>query len=181
MGGGFAAGQAARLCYACAMDHDRSARPNTLPWPPILYGGGAVLALILGRAMPLPAEWAAAPVRVLGLAMIAGGVLLDLWAMAVMWRGRANILPHRAATALVTTGPFGFSRNPIYLGNTLLLAGVGLGFGLGWFVVAALAAAGLVGRLAIAREEAHLNARFGREWRDYALRVNRWLGRSTRR
>ena len=181
MGRGFGAGQAARLCYRFGMDHDRSARPNSIPWPPILYGGGAVLALILGRAMPWPAGWAVPPVRWLGFAMIAGGLLLDLWAMAVMWRGRANILPHRAATALVTSGPFGFSRNPIYLGNTLLLAGVGLGFGAAWFVVAAAVAAGLVGRLAIAREEAHLNARFGREWREYALRVNRWLGRSTRR
>jgi protein-S-isoprenylcysteine O-methyltransferase Ste14 len=166
------------------MDHDRTARPNSIPWPPILYGGGAVLALILGRAMPLPGWWMGAgfgPMQGLGWAMVAGGLLLDLWAMAVMWRGRANILPHRAATALVTSGPFGFSRNPIYLGNTLLLAGLGLGLGSVWFVVAALGAAGLVGPLAIAREEAHLNARFGREWREYALRVHRWLGRSTRR
>jgi len=166
------------------MDRDRSARPNTIPWPPILFGGGAVLAWVLGRAMPLPGWWIGAgfaPVHWLGFAMMAAGLLLDLWTMAVMWRGRANILPHRAATALVTSGPFGFSRNPIYLGNTLLLIGVGLGFGLVWFVVAALMAAGLVGRLAILREEAHLNARFGREWREYALRVNRWVGRSTRR
>jgi protein-S-isoprenylcysteine O-methyltransferase Ste14 len=97
--------------------------------------------------------------------------------MAVMWRARANILPHRAATALVTWGPFGFSRNPIYLGNTILLLGAGLAFGIAWFVPVAFAAAALTARLAIAREEAHLNARFGRAWREYAARVRRWVGR----
>lgn len=164
------------------MDHDRSARPNTIPWPPLLYGGGALLALVLGRAMPLPAWWIGWPgLRWPVLALIALGLALDLWAMTAMWRAHANIRPDRAATALVTTGPFAFSRNPIYLGNTTLLAGIALGFGLPWFALAALAAAALVGRLAISREESHLNARFGRDWREYRLRVHRWLGRSTRR
>ena len=113
--------------------------------------------------------------------MLVVGLALDLWAMATMWRHKANIMPHRAATALVTHGPFALSRNPIYLGNTVLLFGAGLAFGMAWFIPAAFLAAGLTGHLAIAREEAHLNARFGREWREYRLRVNRWVGRSTRR
>jgi protein-S-isoprenylcysteine O-methyltransferase Ste14 len=96
-----------------------------------------------------------------------------------MWRAKANILPHRAATALVTHGPFAFSRNPIYLGNTILLLGAGLAFAMAWFVPIALLAAALTAHFAIAREEAHLNARFGRDWRNYALQVNRWLGRRT--
>lgn len=162
------------------MDKDRSATPNTIPWPPLLYGGGAVLALLLDRAAPLPASWVGAQwpaVRFLGDALLLAGVALDLWAMATMWRGKANILPHRAATALVTHGPFALSRNPIYLGNTCLLLGAGLAFGIAWFIPAAVIAAGLTSRLAIAREEAHLNARFGRAWREYRLRVNRWVGR----
>jgi len=166
------------------MDHDRSARPNTIPWPPLLYGGGALLALALDRAAPLPAWWVGAhwpAVRLLGDALLVAGVALDLWAMATMWRSKANILPHRAATALVTHGPFAFSRNPIYLGNTLLLLGAGLAFGIAWFVPIAFLAAALAAQLAIVREEAHLNARFGRAWREYALRVKRWVGRSTRK
>lgn len=171
------------------MDHDRTARPNAVPWPPILYGGGAVLAVLLHQAAPLPGWWVGArwpAVRWLGEAMVVAGIALDLWTMATMWRAKANILPHRAATALVTWGPFAFSRNPIYLGNTILLLGAGLAFGIAWFVPLAFAAAVLTGRLAIAREEAHLNARFGRAWREYALRVRRWAGRrpeggSTRR
>ena len=92
------------------------------------------------------------------------------------WRARANILPHRAATALVTRGPFAFSRNPIYLGNTLMMAGVGLAVGNPWFIATGLAAALLVERLAIRREEQYLDARFGQAWRDYCARVGRGFG-----
>jgi len=186
MGGRRVAGQYAavphggKIGYAAPMDRDRSAKPNTIPWPPLIYAGAAVLALVLHHAAPLPAWWVGAhwpAVRLLGVALMVGGVVLDLWAMFTMWRARANIMPHRAATALVSHGPFAWSRNPIYLGNTCLLLGAGLAFAIAWFIPAALLAAALASRLAIVREEAHLNARFGHEWRDYRLRVKRWLGR----
>src|SRR5688500_2525302 len=105
------------------MDRDRSARPNTVPWPPLLYGGGAGLALLLHHAAALRGWWvvpALPPMLWLGAALVVAGLVLDLWTMAPMWRSKPNILPHRAATALVTHGPFAFSRNPIYLGNTIL-------------------------------------------------------------
>jgi protein-S-isoprenylcysteine O-methyltransferase Ste14 len=101
--------------------------------------------------------------------------------MVVMARRRANILPHRAATALVTDGPFAWSRNPIYLGNTLLLSGCGLAFGNAWLLVGAAVAAIAVTVLAIRREEAHLASRFGDAWMAYAARTRRWFGRSRTR
>ena len=110
-----------------------------------------------------------------GAVMMATGVGLDLAAMVWMHRLRANILPHRAATTLVTTGPFAVSRNPIYLGNTLLVAGAAPALDNPWFLPAALIAAFAVTQLAIRREEAHLAARFGSQWRDYANRTPRWL------
>ncbi len=166
------------------MSRDHSATPNTVPWPPLVYAGAAVLAWLLHRAMPLPpglvlAFWP--PAQLFGAALIALGLGFDLWAMVTMWRHRANILPHRAATALVTHGPFAWSRNPIYLGNTILLAGVGFAAAIPWFLPLALAAAVTVAQLAIVREEAHLNARFGRAWRNYAATTSRWLGRRSTR
>ncbi len=97
--------------------------------------------------------------------------------MATMRRHRANILPHRAATALVTTGPFAWSRNPIYLGNTLMLIGFGLVLRNPWFLPAAAAAAVAVTHLAIRREEAHLEILFGPSWLAYRQRTARWFGR----
>jgi protein-S-isoprenylcysteine O-methyltransferase Ste14 len=148
-------------------------RPNVVPWPPLIYFAVAAAAVTLGMLIPwrvLSADLAMLP----GLGLIAGGVLLDFWAMAVMMLARTNILPHRPAGQLVTWGPFAWTRNPIYLGNTLGLVGIGVAFS-GWFIVGALVAAVLVDRLAIRREEAHLSALFGDNWSAYARRVPRWL------
>ena len=82
-----------------------------------------------------------------------------------------------AATALVASGPFAISRNPIYLANGLLLLGLGGLFDNAWFFVAAPVAAFATDRLAIRREERHLTALFGPAWSAYADRVDRWFGR----
>ena len=92
-----------------------------------------------------------------------------------MMRYRANILPNRAATALVTSGPFAWSRNPIYLGNTLVLIGLAALMGNVWFLLAAFVAAWTVDMLAIRREETHMATRFGAAWDDYAGRVPGWF------
>ena len=155
---------------------DRAARPNRWPWPPIIVCLTAVAALALNHLAPshgLFPPWGGTPA--VGGAIAAIGLGLDLWAMRTMQRLRANILPHRAATALVTTGPFALSRNPIYLANSLLLAGAGLAFTNLWLLLAALAQAWLVSRLAIRREEVHLAIRFGDAWMAYAANVPRWL------
>jgi protein-S-isoprenylcysteine O-methyltransferase Ste14 len=150
-------------------------RPNVLPWPPLIYGGGIVLALVLGWLVPF--GWAPGSiVRVAGGVVMLSGLGLDGSAMLVMRRGRANILPHRAATALITSGPFAVSRNPIYLGNTFLLIGAAAALANPWFLPVALLSAAAVDRLAIRREEAHLAARFGEAWRGYAKRTARWIG-----
>jgi protein-S-isoprenylcysteine O-methyltransferase Ste14 len=161
---------------------NRTERPNTVPWPPIIFVCAAVLAFWLGRAYPIGGSLLAADaLRVLGVVGMFAGLGLDIAAMRTLRQSRANILPHRAATALVTTGPFARSRNPIYLGNTLLLAGAGLAFANAWFLLAAGIASQAVIRLAIRREEAHLAASFGAEWRSYARRTPRWLRFSRRR
>lgn len=159
------------------MPVDPAVAPNRLPWPPLLYGGalvaGAVLEVLLPTSVPLPAA--------LGWAIAVVGAGFDVAAMATMWRARTNILPHRAADSLVTGGPFALSRNPIYLGNTLVLLGLALAFDSLWLAAGALAAAALTHRLAILREEEHLEARFGDAWRRYRAAVPRWIGPPRRR
>ncbi len=157
-------------------DRDRAARPNRWPWPPIIVGLTALAALALNHLAPTQAVFPPADgTRALGGAIVVVGLGLDLWAMRTMQRHHANILPHRAATALVTTGPFALSRNPIYLANALLLAGAGLVLTNAWLLLAAVAQTWLVSRLAISREEAHLAIRFGDAWTAYAAQVPRWL------
>ncbi|MET3354430.1 UNVERIFIED_ORG: protein-S-isoprenylcysteine O-methyltransferase Ste14 [Xanthobacter viscosus] len=155
-----------------------AARPNRLPWPPMIYGGALAAALALGALAPSfwPPLLAGPAVRG-GGAVVAGlGLGLDLWAIVTLHRARTNILPHRAADRLVTSGPFALSRNPIYLGNTLLLLGLGMALANGWLLAAALLAALATDRLAARREERHLAAKFGAAFDAYAARVPRWIG-----
>lgn len=160
------------------MDQDFADRPNTVPWPPILY-----LAVVLA-ALALEAIWPVGPIpaatlaglRIGGFVIAAAGLGLDLTAMLAMHRARTNILPHRAADRLLIGGVFAISRNPIYLGNTLLLIGVAMALPSLWMAAGALLAAALVDRLAIRREERHLATRFGPAYVDYARRVPRWIG-----
>jgi protein-S-isoprenylcysteine O-methyltransferase Ste14 len=154
---------------------DLEARPNRIPWPPLIYAGAALAAFAIGLGLPLPIG-ATGWLRSAGWVVMAAGLGLDLWAMGVMVRARTNILPNRAAARLVEAGPFAWSRNPIYTGNTTLLIGLGIAWNSLWFIVLALVAAALVQRLAIEREEAHLALLFGAQWDAYAGRTPRWIG-----
>jgi protein-S-isoprenylcysteine O-methyltransferase Ste14 len=151
--------------------------PNTLPWPPMLYGGLAAVALGLHWVLPLP--WPDGVIRIVlaavGLCLACAAIALDVTSVLAFRRHRTTILPNRGATALITDGPFTRSRNPIYVANTLLVAGAGLLFGILWLVIAGFVAAFLTQKLAIEREERHLAARFGQPWADYAARTPRWL------
>lgn len=157
-----------------SMTIDFHQRPNVIPWPPLIYLATAVAAFGLHTVAPWHvfadgAGWWP------GLVITAFGIILDFAAMFVMLRAATNILPHMAAGRLITWGPFAWTRNPIYLGNTIGLLGFGLAFS-GWFLLAGAIAAVSVDRLAIRREEEHLHRLFGTEWTDYACRVPRWVG-----
>lgn len=153
-------------------DEDQS--PNSVPWPPLILAIAMAASLGLGLFVPLPVPsdlW----VQFIGYIVTSGGIVLDLWAILTMRHLQTNILPHRGAGRLVTTGPFRFTRNPIYVGNATLMAGIGFVFGNFWFVLLGVVSALVVDRLAIRREERHLAKRFGQDWIDYASRVPRWL------
>ncbi|MEM1307208.1 MAG: isoprenylcysteine carboxylmethyltransferase family protein [Pseudomonadota bacterium] len=151
-------------------------RPSTIPWPPLLLLAVAIAALLLGRLVPLP--WPGmddTPARVIGIGFGVLGVALMGWAFWEFFRARTNILPHRAADHLITSGPFRRFRNPIYLADTmLLLCAAELTKNI-WFVVAAACFVPLVTWLAILPEERHLARRFGDAYRDYVSRSRRWI------
>lgn len=152
-------------------------RPNTLPWPPMIYIAAAALAVLLHWLYPLP--WVPAPfdefLFAVGWLVVAGAVAMDIAAMRAMRRANTTIMPNRGSDHLVTRGPFSFTRNPIYVGNTMVMIGIGLIAGIVWFIVLAPLAAYATTKLAIEREEKHLDARFGKKYRDYRKKVRRWI------
>jgi protein-S-isoprenylcysteine O-methyltransferase Ste14 len=157
--------------------HQYAERPSSIPWPPIIYAIAIVGGWLIQLVLPLP--WfrgmAGELLFALGALLIAIGIAIDLTAMRHLHRARTTILPNRKAEHLVTAGIYGFSRNPIYLGNTILVFGAGLVSGIAWYILLAFIAAFIAYKLAISPEEHHLERRFGKAYRDYKKRVNRWF------
>ena len=152
-------------------------KPNKYPLPPLLTVGMAVLCYLLDTFLPLgwEPEQVSNLMRGSGILLIVVAIALDIWAFMTFRKHAANMAPHRAATMLLTTGPFAHSRNPIYLGNVLLVAGLGFALGSRWFIFGAVALFFLLGELVIKREEKHLEANFPQAWADYQKLVRRWI------
>jgi protein-S-isoprenylcysteine O-methyltransferase Ste14 len=104
-----------------------------------------------------------------------GGAILGAWALLAFKRHHTTPEPNGVATALLTSGPFRMSRNPLYLTLISLLTGFGLALDSGWVLLMVPLLALLLDRLVIAREEARLAAQFGEPYRVYLRRVRRWL------
>ena len=149
-------------------------RPNVIPWPPLIYIAAFFAAYALNSllSVPLPDHWV---VKILGSLAIGVGLALDLWAAVSLYLHRTSIMPHRAASRLVTQGPYRFTRNPIYLANMLVMIGISFLIANGWLTLFAFLSAAIVDRVAIQREEEHLHRRFGDGWKLYAERTRRWL------
>ena len=154
----------------------QAAAPSRVPWPPLLLGGIVAMAIALDRWYPIP--WPGLddlPARLVGFAIGVGGIGLAAWAAWTMHRAKTNILPHRPADNLVTTGPFARLRNPLYVADVMILLGVAELTKNIWFVAGAALFGILVTWLAILPEERHLEARFGDDYRAYKAQSRRWL------
>jgi protein-S-isoprenylcysteine O-methyltransferase Ste14 len=156
--------------------HD-AATAGVITRPLFLYFGCLILGLVLDRLLPLPPTL---PVSAL-MHWTAGGGLI-LLSVAIVAASIRNF--SRAATpvptnqpvrALVTTGIHGWSRNPIYVGLFVCYVGIGLVACSPWILVLALPLAITIRYGVVAREEAYLERRFGDTYRDYKVRVRRWL------
>ncbi len=151
-------------------------RANTFPWPPLLFVAALASAFVLGKVVPV--SWPGVddlPARIIGLGFGAAGVGLIVWAILTLTRAGTTVMPDKTSTVLVTTGPFARFRNPIYLGEVLVLLALAELTKNIWFVAAAAAFAGLVTVLQIMSEERHLEARFGDSYRAYKANSRRWI------
>jgi protein-S-isoprenylcysteine O-methyltransferase Ste14 len=142
--------------------------------PPLVYLGSILLGLLLHFAWPLPL------VRHPVGALIGAGVVLvavGLFIAAVRtFRTAGTPVPgNRPTTTIVRTGPYRFSRNPIYLAFTALQLGIALWVGDAWLLITLVPALALMSFWVIPREERYLEARFPSEYLPYKSSVRRWL------
>ena len=148
--------------------------------PPLLLLAALLLGFLADRLLPLPF-----PVSSTGLihwisTAIAGSLILI--GIAVFAAGIRNfssvatpVPTNQPSRVLATTGIHGWSRNPIYLGMFLVYVGIGIVVRSPWILILALPLAIIIRYGVVAREEAYLERRFGNAYRDYKVRVHRWL------
>lgn len=141
--------------------------------PPLIYLVGLGLGLLLERRWPLPflPESLERPLSV--LLFLAGLILIP--AVRAMDRAGTRPEPWKPTRALVTGGPYRFTRNPMYLGFSLIYLATAVLANSGWSMalLPPVLATMLLG--VIVREERYLAARFGEEYTAYQRRVRRWL------
>ena len=142
--------------------------------PPLIYAvaflAGLGLHAVTDDSIPgRPATaWLGAVPLAIGLALGAGAIRMFV-------KTRTTIVPHHRVSALVTSGPYRFSRNPMYASLALLCLGGALIAGTWWPLVTLIPALAIVRSMVIAPEERYLKEAFGEQYAAYSERVRRWL------
>ena len=142
--------------------------------PPLLTLVHLLAAFFLGWLLPLPLP-SPGLVALAGWVIVAFALGLAFWAVSRFRGAQTTLNPHGGTTAIVMSGPYRFTRNPIYVGYVCLLIGFPLVLDSPWGLLLAPVLMLFMDRLVIEYEEAYLAQQFGQEYLDFKSRVHRWI------
>jgi protein-S-isoprenylcysteine O-methyltransferase Ste14 len=142
--------------------------------PPAVYALALGASWLLQRTWPLPfiandtALW-------VGITLVAIGLAFALTSIVTMMRGRGTVNTNAPSEALVVTGIYRISRNPMYVALALMYTGFAIAMILPWGLALLPLLLIYTQKMVIEREEAFLSKAFGQAYTDYAAHVRRWL------
>lgn len=142
--------------------------------PPILLLFHLFAVFILKRLLPLSFAFPNVFVWV-GYAFVLVGLSLAFSAVSRFMQAHTTVDPHGSVNTIVTSGPYRFSRNPIYLGFVCMLIGFPFIFRTYWGLILSPLFIILMNMLVIQHEEAYLEKKFGEQYTSFKSRVRRWL------
>jgi protein-S-isoprenylcysteine O-methyltransferase Ste14 len=142
--------------------------------PPLVYLISIVIGALIQLAAPLPFLPRALALP-LGASLVVLAVGLFASAVAKFQAAGTPVPARKPTTAIVRTGPYRFSRNPIYLAFSLLQLGIAAWANGLWLLATLVGAVALIHFVVIPREEQYLERRFGAQYLDYKASVRRWL------
>jgi len=148
--------------------------PGVIAFPPLIWLVNAAISVLVHLFIPVPIRSYRFCV-VCGIVFIILALTLALSAFRTMKEAGTNVLPSKPALTIVRSGPFRFTRNPVYLSFCLLQVALGFFFN-NWITllfVVPLAAIFHYG--VILREERYLTAKFGEPYLEYKRAVRRWI------
>ena len=144
--------------------------------PPLVYVAAAVAGVLLHLfvyplELPFPLPVCVAGTIITGIA----GALLLMAALVAFLRTGQNPKPWKTTPEFIGTGPYRWSRNPMYAGMALVLIALAFALTNGWLLAFVPVVLAIVYRTAIRHEEAYLDEKFGDSYRAYKRSVRRWL------
>jgi len=143
--------------------------------PPVLYLVAFVLGVVLHWLWALGFARGSSLRIALGVAVICGGVAILGGAFSVFRRMGQHPDPRKPTTTIARDGPYRFTRNPMYLGGSLVQLGLGIALGNAWIVLLLVPVVVLIHYRAILPEECYLEAKFGDEYTSFKASVRRWI------
>ena len=163
---------------AAAPDEKRQAdtdHAQVIAPPPLVYvpptAAGLLLHFLWEPLRIFPEWWIG---HAIGWPLIVAGVLLSAWAIRTMFRAREDPDPYKPTTAIVDTGPYSISRNPIYVSFNIVYVGIAFVANTVWLFLFLPAAIAVLYYGVIAREEGYLERQLGDEYRQYRSKTRRW-------
>lgn len=154
-------------------DTDRHG-PGVRLHPPVIFAISILAGIGLHRAWPLAMPWEQHG-RVLTVCILAIVAVLAFWSLYEFFRARTDVRPDRPDSALITTGPYRYTRNPLYIGLSLVQLSAASWLNNLWVLLLLPLSIVVITKYAIAREERYLEKLFGQEYLHYKARVRRWL------
>jgi protein-S-isoprenylcysteine O-methyltransferase Ste14 len=143
--------------------------------PPLVWALAVIAGFALNWLTPLPFVPAAVPAGWLGGAVFVLALALFAWAITIITRAGSNVPTNMPTTSIVDTGPYRFTRNPIYLSMILGLVSLAIAFDSLWLLMTLVPFFLVIHYGVVVREEAYLERKFGEVYRRYRARVQRWL------
>jgi protein-S-isoprenylcysteine O-methyltransferase Ste14 len=154
---------------------DARDNPGVIVWPPVMFLTSLLSGLLLQWFFPWPVP-VSTPIRIIiAVVLIVTGFASARWARQTMTRAGTNVNPMKPSTTIVTAGPFGYTRNPLYLSVMGIGVGISIAFGTWWPIAFLVATFPVLEFGVVRREERYLEAKFGDPYREYKRRVRRWI------
>jgi protein-S-isoprenylcysteine O-methyltransferase Ste14 len=148
--------------------------PGVIAPPPLIYAGALLVGLLANRLSPIPFLPRALS-RALGWPLVFSGLAIGTLGLREMKRAGTNVDPREPTTAIVTGGPYRFTRNPLYLSMTLIYGGITARANALPAALLLPLVLHLMRRGVMEREERYLERKFGEEYLGYKARVRRWI------
>jgi protein-S-isoprenylcysteine O-methyltransferase Ste14 len=142
--------------------------------PPLIYLGFLALGLVLDLVWPASIFDGGARYSA-GFVLVAAGAGIVALGFREFRKAGTNVEPDKPTTAIVVTGPFAYSRNPLYVSLSLIYVGIAIAADSAWTLLLLAPMLAVMRYGVIAREERYLERKFGEEYLRYKARVRRWV------